>query len=263
MTRTAARVFFAIESGLDVGRKLGKYGYALYQGVLFGLLDRDALYGITALCYDGKRDRWSGRTYNNNGLHPWEELVVDKYFAGRQSVLVGCAGGGREIIGLLRRGFTVDAFECSPHLVAVARALLTENGLDARLVESAPDEVPDLGMHDAAIVGWCGYMHILGRRARIAFLRGLRAHVVTGGPLLVSFLGRWPDNREHAWIASVANALRRVRKAGEPVEVGDEIRDAHSRHRFVAEEIRAELSEAGFRVEFYAPSNDHAIAIAV
>ncbi|MBV8150260.1 MAG: hypothetical protein JOY59_01785, partial [Candidatus Eremiobacteraeota bacterium] len=240
----ASRLYFAIESALDLQRRIGRKTYALYQAVLLGMLDRDALNAITGLCYAAKAPRWSEDAYLRSGLMAWEELALATEFRDCRSILVASAGGGREMLALAQRGLAVTGFDCAPNLVESSRALLASHGVSATIVAAAPDECPPVGPHDGAIVGWCGYMHILGRDARIRFLRGLRAQLPVGGPLLVSSLTRPERHRELELIARLANVLRRLRRRP-PVEVGDEVR-WHYHHRFAPSEIAAELEAAGF-----------------
>jgi 2-polyprenyl-3-methyl-5-hydroxy-6-metoxy-1,4-benzoquinol methylase len=261
--RRAAHFFFAVERLRRLAGKVGKYGYAAYAGVLFGVLDREQLNAITDLCYAGMNPKWGQPAYNRSGLQAWETLLVDEFFRDCRSLLVGSAGGGRELLALSRAGFKVSAFDCSPKLLEVARALLDESGLDAEIVQVAPDEVPRLGTFDGAIIGWCGYMHVMSRQARIAFLRGVRAQLPAGAPFLVSFLPRYPENRELAVVAGVGNALRRLLRRSEPVEMGDEIKDLHTRHRFTAAEIEVELDAGGFHLERLARNQEYAVARAV
>ena len=169
---------------------------ATYRGLWLGLFDRDELGSLTQAFYDRGTgsDRWDRNEYLDSGLHGWERDFADRLAPGTR-LLIPCAGAGREAFAFARRGCEVTAFDCAPSLVRSARAFAATNGLDVRFADSEPDEVPHLGTFDAAIVGWCGYIHIIGRDARLAFLRGIRSQLEPNAPLLVSFTNRPPSSR--------------------------------------------------------------------
>lgn len=115
-------------------------------------------------------------------------MVIDNYFKDCKNVLVGAAGAGREIIALSNHDIKVDAFECNPSLVDECRCLLNKVGVNAGIFLTEPDNVPnELGSYDGLIIGWGGYMHIIGADNRIRFLKQCRKHIRPEGPILVSF----------------------------------------------------------------------------
>jgi hypothetical protein len=134
-------------------------------------------------------------------LFPWEEEVLDRFFPLPPArVLVGGAGGGREVFALTERGYEVVAFEPSVPLV---EAMLEAAGdgspvevyrgsyeeLDA--LRPADSDEPavrlgTLGPFDAAIVGWGSFSHLRHHVERVATLRAFAD--VTNGPIVVSFL---------------------------------------------------------------------------
>jgi hypothetical protein len=99
-------------------------------------------------------------------------------------------------------------------------------------------------------MGWGGYIHIPGRERRIHFLRGFRKHVKPGGPLLVSFISRSESGRVKISFA-VARLVRALSLSLEPVELGDTLSGLWFQHEFSAAEIRDELGQAGFRMEYF------------
>lgn len=233
-----------------------------HEGVWLGIMDRDALDRATALYYR-RRPGYRDPRYNESGLHGWEERVLDRHFGDCSSVLVGAAGGGREVVALCGRGLRVAAFERSPELVEFCRGLLESAGLAAEVVLSPPGEAPAGDeIFDGVIVGWGAYMHIPGRDARVRFLRQLRNRIRTGGPILLSFFARKKDSRRDVWIQRIARTIRRLRLSREPVEVGDSVSGSFD-HYFTREEVAAELAAAGFRLELYDPEPfGHAVGIA-
>jgi len=220
---------------------------AVYRGLWLGVLDRDDLVAITQIAYDdaAPRSRWDELRYVDSGLHGWEKDFVTR-LSRESRVLVGCAGAGREAFALAREGFAVTGFDCSTTLVDSAHARSAADRASVCFVRSAPDEAPQLGTFDAAIVGWGGYIHIIGRERRIAFLRDIRRQLVAGAPLLVSFLTRPPVSRRFKIAKALADFVRRLR-SHEPIELGDELTHVGTfAHCFTQDEIVAELEAAGF-----------------
>jgi hypothetical protein len=224
-----------------------------------GLLDRDRFNALSEAQYS----RWAtylDESHNLSGLNGWEQRVLDQYFSECESILVGAAGGGREVIALNRSGYRVEAFECCKPLYEICRALCGPLGRDVRIMLGEPDEVPPgLGIHSGALVGWGGYMHICGRERRIGFLRQLRGHLKTDAPILLSFFVRSANARRHYWVKLIANGVRMLRFCGERVELGDVLQDTFD-HWFTEEEIRGELEEAGFAlIGFFRQPYGHAV----
>lgn len=165
-------------------------------------------------------------------------------------------------MALTRRGFNVTAFECSPLLVEEGRRRLERAAVQSALVLAAPDEVPTLGTFDGVIVGWGAYSHIAGSAARVAFLRRLYEQIAGGGPILVSFRTGSRDSHHLRTIAALGTAIRRLRRRGEPIEIGDELRGTFG-HSATRDEIEQELEAAGFQPSFYsAELFGHAVGIA-
>ncbi|MDH3695007.1 MAG: hypothetical protein OER96_10605, partial [Gammaproteobacteria bacterium] len=177
------------------------------QGLWLGLLNRDQLSRISELQYaDWKR--YQQREWNIFGLYHWEEQVIDKYFSGCESLLIGAVGGGREVYALMNRGMDIDAFECNPNLIKYCRELLSGEEFKGKIVQSMPDEVPEsLGLYSGMILGWGAYIHIHGQLNRIRFLNQCRAHLVSDGNLLLSFLTREGATRSLRWTYTIARLI--------------------------------------------------------
>jgi hypothetical protein len=156
------------------------------------------------------------------------------------------------VVALARRGIAVDAFECSPTLVAAAEGFLREEGLTARVQLAPPDALPDgLGTYDGVILGWGGYSHVAGRPARVRLLQALASHLRPAGPLLFSFQTRPADpsdQRVFRWIYATARAVRAARRSRAPLELGDTLPNYFA-HRFTRAEIEAEAALAGLAME--------------
>lgn len=232
---------------------------ALHAGFWLGLLDKEHLDLVGAQYYD-EQTTYQADAYNRQGLWPWEDAMINRFFPASGRLLVAAAGGGREIFALHHRGYQVDAFECHGELVDYANRFLKGQGI-ACIVEHAPcDAVPSGDVrYDAVIIGWSAYMLIQGRRRRVAFLRSIRAQVASGSPLLLSFFARRRDGLQFLTVRLAANLLR-VPCCRERVELGDTLAPNYV-HYFTEPELSAELKEAGFCLIFYGTERyGHAVA---
>ena len=250
----------------DTSRRWFEGSLAIARGVFIGmwlgLLDRTALHAIDELYYRRTR-MYHDDDFNLSGFFPWEAQAVDRHFGGCRSVLVTAAGGGREVVTLERRGLSVAAFECNDELVQRANALLSREGLEARIALARRDECPpEIPTCDGAIIGWSSYTLMQHASTRIRFLKQLRARLPHGAPLLVSVFARGEAIRYLRIVARTANVLRVIR--GRPkAELGDDL-GPNFVHRFSEDELAAELDAGGFRLaEFSRVGAPHAVAHAV
>lgn len=229
---------------------------ALLDGLWLGTFSRDQLARIDETHYDALVERnasvsfrYSDERWNTNGLRPWEAAAVEQAFPAGARVVVTGAGGGREVLALLERGYDAVGYEPHSGFVAAGDDLLTRRGHPGRMRAMARDGFPDAEPFDALLVGWGSYMLTPGRAHRTAFLHGARERMPVGAPALLSFFVRSPDERDYVRLAAVANLLRRLRGL-EPAEVGDALRPNYV-HHFTREELAAELAGAGFALSSY------------
>jgi len=220
---------------------------ALHIGFWLGFLDGDQINAVVFHHYE-EADLYRTAAHNLHGFIPYEKELVKDHFNVCRSVVVAAAGGGREMIALAQTGVQVDGFECNPGLVDQCKEFLAQAGVSARILNSAPDEVPaGLRTYDGGIVGWGAFAHIVGRTRRINFLRDLKSHLHHGAPLFVS-VGRRPEgSKYYAVIYQLARTIRKLRRSADAIELGDDLLNCFS-HRFVESELRSELQEAGFKV---------------
>ena len=130
----------------------------------------------------------------------------------------------------------------------VGNVVLVDHGL--RIHESDRDLWPKLAVgFEAAIVGWGSYMHIAGRRSRVAFLTEARAALPVGAPILLSFFVRRGTSIRFRVVVGVGNLLRRLRRR-ELLEPGDSLSPLFA-HSFTRDEIARELDDAGFELVYY------------
>lgn len=140
-----------------------------------------------------------GNTFER-GLFEWERLAIAKPpFPQAGRILLGGAGGGRELFQLCRRGFDVVAFEPSElcegarHAVssfpnsAVVRASYRD------LVTAAQEHTGPLASHvlnasfDAVLFGWGSFNYVFAELDRRDLLCATRT-ITPKAPLLISFL---------------------------------------------------------------------------
>jgi hypothetical protein len=224
-------------------------GAAVESGIWLGLLGPRTLVAVDEAYYR-RANSYRSEDHNVGGLFDWEVKAIDAHFGGCRNLLVLAAGGGREVLALQQRGFSVVAYECNPALVEYARGFLQRRGAGATVGHLPRGELPPSGaQHDGIVVGWSAYMLMPGRERRIRFLRGLAGCVVKGGPVLLSFWTRRPDARRPRVVASAATAIRRL-LGREAVELGDDL-SPNFVHRFTRDEIAAEVAEAGLELEAF------------
>jgi hypothetical protein len=223
---------------------------ALFEGFWMCLLP-ESIYDVISEKSYGSGDQYTNKEYLDSGFHFWEELAVRTYFAPGSRVLVASAGGGREIIALVRAGYRAAGFECSRAMVETGQRALTARGIDAALIWAPPCIAPPMGVFDALIVGWNGYCYISPRVRRIEFLKSLRTQLKSGAPVLISMAMRTQRARLLAWTPRIANAVRACTFRRPEFEAGDSFGGRPKMH-FTRRQIELELTDAGFSVtRFY------------
>lgn len=234
---------------------------ALHCGLWLGLLRRPTLHAVTALFYE-RHARYADPVHNDAGLYAWEQAALDRHFPKEGAILVPACGGGRELAALANAGFRTTGFDPEPRLVALAQAR------DWRTVSHSPhilhapaDTLPQgLGRHDAALIGWGAYTHMVGRSARVAFLAAVKECLPPNAPILLSFWSRASRDRRLGLAFLVASVVARLVGNNRRPERGDWL-GQHFAHYFDEQEIRDELAAAGFQlVEYDDEPYGHAVA---
>jgi len=200
-----------------------------------------------------------GSVHNESGLFAFERESIELAFPSPPAaILVGACGGGREIFGLLQRGYCIAAaYDPVESFIAALRE-------DPRLIEirdrlcvgthQSVQSLPALGQLsrtgtriDAVVVGWGSYTHLRGAKRRVEFLRSLRALCPTG-PVLLSFFAEMGSEPER--VTRLRARLRRLMGTTDSmVEPGDGLnRGQGATHRFTEVAFAREASEAGYRV---------------
>lgn len=214
-----------------------------------------------------------GSMHNESGLFAFERDALELAFPRPPaSILVGACGGGREIFGLLERGYRIaaaydpvapfiDALRADPRLFEIRDRICVGAH---QTVESLPP-LQQLGKAgnplDAVVVGWGSYTHLRGAARRVEFLRTLRA-LCPGGPVLLSFFAETAAEAERP--ARLRARLRRLLGTTDSmVEPGDGVnRGQGATHSFTESGFAREAAEAGYRVRHW-QEHDFASAHAV
>ena len=188
-------------------------------------------------------------------LFHWEEEMAARNFPPPPCrLLIGGAGGGREVYAWASRGYEVVGFEPSPALArSIAREAARYPGTQAWIgrYEDLPRltaldgqstvDVATLGPFAAVVLGWPTYSHIRHRAVRVATLARLGA--LTDGPVAISFfLDKQRDTRPQGRLQRLSRRLGLSRP-------GDTFSPHIGFHHWsTEEEIGAEIREAGLEI---------------
>jgi hypothetical protein len=216
--------------------------------------------------------RYRSAEDQQRGLFPFEERALEAYFPTPPArLLVPGAGGGRELVALAKRGFTMDALEPVGDLVAAARRVV--DPAQVRIEERSLQEwtAAPSGHYDGVFTGWGMWTHILGFHERIRALEAFR-RACPRGPVLLSFWSNtrlfdqherpeeleplYPrsDSRIHQW----TREWLRCRVLGRgPVERGTAWTRGMFVHLVTEPELHEEARLAGYELRFFEPDARH------
>ena len=146
---------------------------------------------VTARVY-GRRSRYRDPAFNLE-LLPWEAEAVQRHFpAPPARILVGAAGGGRELYALAQRGYQVAGFEPAAELVQAARrhlgssVLQLERGSYEDLIAGGRCSVQRHAPYDAVVLGWSSFSNLGSVAIRVDLLQTTR-RLCPHGPVLLSW----------------------------------------------------------------------------
>lgn len=216
------------------------------NGLWLAALSEDDLRALDEHYYD---DAGSYRTaeWNEQGLFPWEQRLVDEHVPCDGRVVVLACGGGREVLALRRGGRDAVGYEPHPALVAVAQQTLAAAGHPGCVHPVGRDAFPSgAGPCAAVLVGWGAYSLVHTSARRTALLRDAHAHLEAGAPVVLSFFERPESHREVRWTKAIADVGRRLRGAA-ALELGDTL-SPNAVHLFTRAELADEATAAGFDV---------------
>lgn len=222
---------------------------AFHSGFWLGVIGKNGLWYFDEVHYK-ESTTYIDDDYNEKGLFDWETYIIENHFKEVKTVMLIAAGGGREVLGLSKRGFTVDAYECNAALVEYGNRFLKKKNVDSSINHLPRNTVPsEIRKHDVVIIGWGAYSHIKGGANRIRFLKALYPYMNEAGRLMISFIWVKDRNRRDRLIQSISGFLGFF-CGGERAEQGDKLVPNYI-HYFTGEEIRAELNKAGYRIVEY------------
>lgn len=253
-----AALYLAGERALETGVSLVR---GAWDGVWLGLLDARALEQVDERYYSGEAVYVTDE-HNQRGLFDWEEQVVSDHLQPGCSVLVTGAGGGREVLALLERGFDAVGYEPHPGLTAAGATMLERLGHPGRLRVATsrgwPGGSADDRTWDVVLIGWGAYMLVPSRRARVELLRAAARATGGRGTVVVSCFSL-PDDpaavRQFRLARAVAAPLRRARRAEPPV-LGDALVPNYA-HFFSRRQLEGELRAAGLETTATGRSGDY------
>ena len=211
--------------------------------------------GITYATFEDTK--WYAMSWSSHvDLFPWESRAIECLGLTKGStVLLGAAGGGRELEALALDGVRVLAFEPSELFTSAQEVAANHESANvwradyAELVHAANTGSGVLSeltaeTFDAVILGWGSIGHVLDHADRLALLRATN-RLAPDAPLMCSYLGeREPPTRRQA---SLRKQLRRLRPR---MDAGLRFRaDVGFYYAFQPGEIAVLAAEAGYGVE--------------
>jgi hypothetical protein len=207
-----------------------------------------------------------GRYNREKGLSLWEkELLEASRCPSSGRVALMAAGGGREMVALHRRGYSVTAFEPSPVL--------------RRAAESLARELPGASVHDASYadlvafaegkstvltgldlsadlvwLGWGSFTHLTDPSEHLSVLRAIR-HIWPEAPVALSFFLRGPNFENPAAPSvrlreTVRATLRKFGGAASPEGLYFHTHEGFS-YSFDRREIEGLFEDARYRAEIF------------
>jgi hypothetical protein len=192
---------------------------------------------LTSLIFDRQRSYAPGGRIFTLGLLGWEHEILAPPFPSRGRILIGGAGGGREVMALIARGYQVVAFDPAPELVRAGSPTVEAAGGTllhasyADIVRAANGEPTPLGdvfatPFDGVLLGWGSLSLVITDDERLAILRALR-DLVPNAPVALSFDEPAESEIPGSRVARARAAVRRLyARLGAPGYTGERMRYA-------------------------------------
>ncbi|MFN2399294.1 MAG: class I SAM-dependent methyltransferase [Gemmatimonadaceae bacterium] len=168
--------------------------------ILLACLDSSQKEELNAFLYSRQQTYKPGGRIFEGGLFEWEKQAIEKSpFPASGRILLGGAGGGREIIALRDRGYEVVGFEPSEPLVMAAQAAITQKPGASLVRASYADLAKAVSGNggplasitttrfDGVILGWGSFSHVLEDAARSELMDSI-SRLEPTAPVLLSFL---------------------------------------------------------------------------
>ena len=241
--------------------KLHRAQEILRDELLFAYLTATARGAFTVESYDPEHSYLPGGAVFELGLFDWERALLESSLlpaSGR--VLLGAAGGGRELAGLCARGYTVSAFEPAETLLAGARQVAapfsgcqvlrgTYEDLWA-LAEGGAGPLTGLELNvDLVWLGWGSLSHLTAPGEPLRLLRAVHS-LLPGRPVVVSYIGRGGEASKGRGARKLREALRGTFRRLGGAEVPEGL-ECHTHggfyYTFTEDELGALAAQAGYR----------------
>ena len=205
-------------TALDVGQQIAR------DELFFAFLQPSQRNSLTLDAYARSRLYVVGGDRFSEGMWAWEAALLEQPRVPRSGrVLLGAAGGGRELQWLLERGYEVCAFEPVATFFESARSIA--RGTNTLVIQASYQDLvaraagkagplDSFGGHvDLCILGWGSISHLTEPSDVLETFRALRA-LAPEAPVITSFLLRSkgvPDVKGGA--RTLRRKLRRVLEA--------------------------------------------------
>ena len=188
-----------------------------------------------------------------SGLVPWEEKLYEACLPIDSHVgLIGC-GGGRDVIGLARKGHRVDGVDLSSDMIEAAEEYVSKAGVGATLYCADIFDFEFSGdCYDAFIFSNYTYILIPGSARRIEALAKLRKKLSPDGRVIIFYFNDRPSASSQ--LNNVASWVARVTRNPDLPEAGDEFSPYRDyQHHFTHEEMTNEIRKAGYAIDERCP----------
>lgn len=243
--------------------------------ILFAYLSPAARERVTAALYGAQGTYAAGGRRFEAGLFDWEhELYASPEFPPPPArVLIGGAGGGREVVALRKLGYDVRAFEPSPTLssagsVATGGAIVTAGYDDfVAAANGEPNQLSEMLRpgFDAIILGWGSYVHVLDDAKKVAVLDAIR-RIAPAAPVVFSFASSegYVEGERSARLRTILRATLPRLGGRQPVHPRDSFEPwAGFSREPTAAEVPVLAARAGYRVALLKTESDMLRALLV
>ena len=227
----------ALDALAAAAHRLSRVAGAVRDETVLAWTDPASRSDLTRLLFDRAPTYAPGGAMFRLGLLDWERDLLSPPFPATGRLLVGGAGGGREAIALLARGYEVFAFDPAGALVQAGAPAVAASGgtlcrasyadvVGAAAAEPTPLDAAFTRPIDGILLGWGSFSLIVSDEERIALLRALRA-LAPRAPVALSFDEVVEPESSESGVARVRRTLRRFYQGrGAPGYTGERMRYA-------------------------------------
>jgi hypothetical protein len=245
--------------------KLHRAQEILRDELLFAYLPASSRGTFTIESYEPDHNYLPGGAVFEMGLFEWERALLESSLLPRCGrVLLGAAGGGRELKGLAARGYTLSAFEPAGGLLLGAQRVAAEfagsqvlRGTYADLCDLAEGRSNALAALDLKVdlvwLGWGSLSHLTGPDEPLRLLRALST-LLPSRPVVLSYIERGGEAAKGRGARKLREGLRRTFRTLGGAEVPEGL-ECHTLggfcQTFTLEEISELVAAAGYRLALH------------